>query len=886
MTSIRLHRLRSHLLVAAGLLAAGLVASLSPLAARDTSTPAGSIQEPAAQDPTPEQEMVEARVLGAVRSLGQGSTEGLLGKLETLLADPGFGAADRLPLLAARYRVLLRAGRLDEARATLAEMSRSGTDAWKAWVRTRGAELDERTGPQDPEVPERLRELIRTAGSLDSGSDQAQMRLVAIGAPATPAILDVIDEFDVGGVEKLIRVLAQIADDRAVEWFEARLREEDDAVFAGLIADNLRYLPVSARNRVARIGLDSDNRTVRWRALTAYEGPADERVFAVADEVLHESTSRTLASSLEVLAKLDPSDERTERWFQDVMRSDPRQQLHAQVLVSFLEGYLEDDASFVSYCATLIEMDEQIRFAALSSLKRRDLQTDNALIRSTYESLRGSAREWFLDALASESYSMPNLTDSATQVIDAILEDPERAIRIWHAVDGATKERHRDVVREAIARYSSNLNAPGGLQQMIQDAGTYGWTELVPTLLEALGSSPGSAAAAAETALVRLAPRQLLLWQLDRGDEVGNELLASATHDDLPVMVQRFENRGDLSKGSVQRLVARILELAGHEDLELVAPLLVVEQNTLNALSIDFYVRAWLDRNLRPEHVQPLLAKAPLGDQIIYRITSLVRPEDREALADALVRQTESTTEARPAELEQLASALLKLGGSENLLLDLASREVGVLRALGRSDIDRRSVWASWLQRGLTEPVWRAALRDTQVSADSELARMALDRAELWWIGNTDTRERDAFNAFIARLEGSIGIDFCRGLLEPIDEGRVLDLQETWAASAALQALGQFRDPALLPTLAKALHARTEDDNRYPLSRAVVPELVRTFSIEAVPYLIDAMKSDDTETADAAKKGLDRLKRVLEEEREWRLMQQGLLPTGGSGDGK
>jgi hypothetical protein len=194
-------------------------------------------------------------------------------------------------------------------------------------------------------VPERLRELIRTAGSFDGGSDQAQMRLVAIGAPATPAILDVIDEFDVGGVEKLIRVLAQIADDRAVEWFEARLREEDDAVFAGLIADNLRYLPVSARNRVARIGLDSDNRTVRWRALTAFEGPADERVFAVADEVLHESTSRTLASSLEVLAKLDPSDERTERWFQDVMRSDPRHQLHAQVLVSFLEGYLEDDAS-------------------------------------------------------------------------------------------------------------------------------------------------------------------------------------------------------------------------------------------------------------------------------------------------------------------------------------------------------------------------------------------------------------------------------------------------------------------------------------------------------------------------------------------------------------
>jgi hypothetical protein len=136
MTSIRLHRLRSHLLVGAGLLTAGLVASLSPLAARDTSAPPASIQEPGAQDPTPEQEMVEARVLGAVRSLGRGSTEGLLGKLETLLADPGFGAADRLPLLAARYRVLLRAGRLDEARATLAEVSRSGTDAWKAWVRT------------------------------------------------------------------------------------------------------------------------------------------------------------------------------------------------------------------------------------------------------------------------------------------------------------------------------------------------------------------------------------------------------------------------------------------------------------------------------------------------------------------------------------------------------------------------------------------------------------------------------------------------------------------------------------------------------------------------------------------------------------------------------
>ncbi|MEO0480525.1 MAG: hypothetical protein AAF196_13665 [Planctomycetota bacterium] len=836
---------------------------------------------------------IEARVEASLDGLSQNPGVAL-NQLNRTIAKLYEGEAPvATPLLAARYTLLSRLSRHDQARSTLEAIREQGGRDWDAWAAARLLELEALQGAQDPEIPTILREAVEKIGRHQPGNDTAKRQISSIGAPATPAILDGIENggFAFSGVEQLIQTLAMVADERAVDWMEDTLRSGDDPLLKGLIAEQINRVPASARQRLAAIALQSDNRQIRWSAFFAYDGPSSDRLFEVAEEILTEQRPSQPHSMFELLKKLDPTDPRTLEWFGSAVTEFDNSQggrgmpgvvgfANSHGLQQFLDG-IPDSASktLIDYCVLMLEQRDAQMFQPIErTIERRPEALKDIVTASIFGQLSPAAREWFAQ-MRFDNVQDPENLRTWSSLSDEMLDRPESLLRCWRNLDDEEKRADKDRVRQAIRFATSSNEFSGFAYEICNDVANFGWTDLAPDLISLLDTDRGSRFAL--EAATRLAPREVFRHAARNGNPIGAGI-DETIKEDLPLLVRgamdlnlSYQQRKQSGAGSCFQ---RVLQLAGAEDMATIAPLAKVSAATLNSLNLSTPWSNWLRQNLRPGNLPFVLEQAPLSDATLYRVADISAPQSIEQIFEALQMQRGSTSESRRAELEIITRAFLDNGGQASRLFSVALEEVDVLRGLRNSDSDRTDLWTRIFERGITEDEWKIALQDLQVSANEQWIDRVLSEAPDSWIG--DRTNRDQIVALLARIDRDKSVAFCGRILEPVRRGEVLDYYGAHAVRTALKGLGQFADTELLSTLALALDARTQQNDN--LSRDVVPELVRTFSIEAAPYLIEALKSEDAKTAEAARQGLDRLEQVLEQEKKWREMAE--QNSAGSGE--
>ena len=87
--------------------------------------------------------------------------------------------------------------------------------------------------------------------------------------------------------------------------------------------------------------------------------------------------------------------------------------------------------------------------------------------------------------------------------------------------------------------------------------------------------------------------------------------------------------------------------------------------------------------------------------------------------------------------------------------------------------------------------------------------------------------------------------------------------------AASLRALGDLRDPELIPVFASL-----RDHSDTSVRSQAVKQIGRTFSIKAVPALIESLKDDYKPVVSSARESLQRIHDYLREKEKW----EDLLP--------
>lgn len=149
-----------------------------------------------------------------------------------------------------------------------------------------------------------------------------------------------------------------------------------------------------------------------------------------------------------------------------------------------------------------------------------------------------------------------------------------------------------------------------------------------------------------------------------------------------------------------------------------------------------------------------------------------------------------------------------------------------------------------------------AALGNKLTAEDPDLRKLAFARilASRDDTGSTGYHVSDnlpqPFIDFLSRLPDADRRKFAGDFLRL----RAADPKANQLTSIALQSLGDFKEGTLAPVLAEGLRS-----SNYNNRMTTVAQLLRTFSPEAVPFLLEAMKDDHPEVRKAAAQALEEI---------------------------
>ena len=160
---------------------------------------------------------------------------------------------------------------------------------------------------------------------------------------------------------------------------------------------------------------------------------------------------------------------------------------------------------------------------------------------------------------------------------------------------------------------------------------------------------------------------------------------------------------------------------------------------------------------------------------------------------------------------------------------------------------------------GRVDPELRAARVVGPAPGSGFLAELlaAAEQRLLSWSSSEDP----GAGSWFGRLPAETRRRICTELLERLRDGT---LSSTHLAASAVIQLGNERDGALVGTLALGLLLPSSTDRIY-----AVTALQKTFSKDAAPSLLEALKDDSSRVVDAATLALNRLGNYFDEKEKW-----------------
>ena len=170
---------------------------------------------------------------------------------------------------------------------------------------------------------------------------------------------------------------------------------------------------------------------------------------------------------------------------------------------------------------------------------------------------------------------------------------------------------------------------------------------------------------------------------------------------------------------------------------------------------------------------------------------------------------------------------------------------------------ERRAIWVALQSKSFGK--LERVLGRSVVGQDDELRAVALERLRQSGRLQLDEAELDVFfeNTPAARR-----LELSKTLLQAHRQGE--EVSES-VACAALRALGNEKSEELVDVIAKSLSSRSSD-----VRGTAIAQLGRTFAVQAVPHLIDALKDDDINLRNAAGAALDAIRDYQERQEKWR----------------
>lgn len=828
-------------------------------------------QQPERAEPSAKRELIESVIEDLT-----GDPAAALARVERALQT---ASAEQRPSLLVRLAELhRRLGHVEAAREAYARLA-VASPGLRGWALARKAELPVQQDPEravDP-VPDALRGWIH---QLDVGEYPAHPnvrepygRLRDLGVLAVPGMLALVDDLGPAGVANVFSLIARYDDPRVTQKIEEYLAS-GDPIRRVAAADAIRRVPRGARVRLGEIALSSDAPRVQLAGAQALLGTG-----AVTDTLVdrlvrwaRDSGSPVHREAVELLA--DPS-------LRDVERIDET-----------LESIARDD-------------DGGVRDAAIAAWF--DRHPDTARRIAFFESLTPKGQSLAADMMAGSG----PLRDVAPELRVRALGRASlwEAEQLFRAMPLDALRRAPQSVREVLQTLCDPRSADpsyleGFMEYCVAISRQLRMTEVAPVLAEMLNHPESDFRTLAFGALADLAP-EMIAERADEllpefRDEVLQVVVDSATPDTVPELVALVRNGTftegfgatlpgprSASRGQIQRACDAISARSGATNLDAVLDLVTVPAPGVRIG--DWNARCGaahtsLHRWFGPEHVDAALARiddldAEVAEGLLHMTGRLVGPEHRPAVIAALERARARgldlpapVDEERmlvPVDPETVAHGCIELlatigdAASVDALLgmvgdpDLGEHAVEYL--LRVEGFDPRALYA----RVLHDPdLWQyanAAFRDPLTASDPEL-RAAATEALLAWPAADDPDPNGA-DTFLSRLPVEERTAVATKILERLQAGETLH----WTlARDVLEVLGDLRDPALVPVLAIGLQHPYDE-----VREAAVVSLQRTFSPDAAPHLIAALKDDDDDVVRAARTALERIESYLEEAVIW-----------------
>ena len=796
-----------------------------------------------------------AELVSAVRGPGAGGIQMLRAAWKEAQGK------DRQVLAGRLAQRLLESGRGEEAADVLAELSKIKGPLGD-WARSQG-EPQEKPGKakqtQDP-IASIIAKLDVTTSNRDPARHALQ-QLDILGSLANPYILEALPHLGPFGMKNGLQFLVRHADERTTEALVAFLRGElltrDVKVYASEVAASLNRAPHSFQKLLAETLLSQFGGRYRFAALRAFIRVSAEdpgllpRVFEAVDTMIQgDESSRQVALALLDTAELKGQSGALSRLVQ--LASDRGDRVSGGAAEAWIKacgpegeetalmlwekggpGARSKLAQGLAQRSDLQWLRLAARTLEVASLRRSFLgmvPADAKIASSAVEEMLGSedTRAWAVQNIRARRLKLK--AGVLTRAARAAVYSRARQSRGTAALVGLLVERD-----PAAARALAEKVVSDGL-----DSDNF----RIVSMVSAVADAPFIHSVAAEFLRLRRMGAQTMRASEPNREFVMTGLLRQSTRENFDDLMElATPPRGAVALRGGSQLPAAIRQAlqSWFTTEEVPAALAAIRRVDASVASALFDL---ISAKLREEHIPAVMAC--LEEKKVLRARRASAGLSEEKLREGLVSALCSLHSPKAnAVLRRLASQETQIGEQAWQYLMKVESE------------DHQSLILAALKRKVpSSGDLRLILRDPLSLSNGGIRKKILDGLHTW--PKYLQASEQAIETWFGEVPAAEATDFAQQALPRwARRGEQED-----RCVAILNALGRAQDPKRLPALSLGLKHTSRK-----VRLAALEQVTATFSLEAAPVLIAALK--DPELSKQADDALERLSNYLEKRHQW-----------------
>jgi len=756
--------------------------------------------------------------------------------------EPG----NRARLMAKLAILYQRLNQLEKRKQILAELGKA-PEPYAAWAKQQASRNEGQQGGNNA--------VVRLIHELDAGtkvgSSEPFYELRQLGSLAVPALIGELDKLGYFGLSNAFLVFRSYPDPALYPVLEKMLRS-DDQIRRTLAARFLPNLPADARSELAAIAIASDDLEVRKEGIRALLPLANQRrdMQQRVLEMARSESPRTLEAAIDLLS--DPE-------FGD-------RKLAAATLEGFVGNADPNIVIGASYAWSKVcqEGDEDRALALLARLP--SLQARKPIYDVAVERLQSWTR---VQKQALESEGLRNTINQLWTN-----QQPDFDEATWIGFLGRKSSRISALALDVLRKLRSKRATPEVVKllddRFLKDKAFLYLVDLAPELLQPRLSElyrDSQLQPHVSQVLPELVGPQHVPWLV--------ELLERDYHDPSVIFKSRY-----------LAMIARISTIEHWDLLTDLADPASERTRTFSEGNYDFVVdavetavRRWFAPSLIPLACErlPRMDKR-LAGTVMELMWPAASGKDATSIRGLLERSLAALREGKDerwhafgryldySRLAEYAIQLLgeiKADGFGKTLMPLLVHENDAIAdaafqvLIAGDSTDQKQLFRHVLTSDVAAGLLSQVLQHDVVVTDPDLRKLAIDRLANWsgeanissadaYVTKLSKADREAFGAkVLAREHGDNSVP-------------------SWLIVTALYAYGSLKSAKYVEAFAGYL-----DHADWRVRYTAVEQLGRTFSREAGPYLIEALKDDDARIAKLAKQALAKIKDYLAEKAKW-----------------